>query len=593
MSNLFVDYTIIIFYMLAVVGIGILCTRKDESTKNYLLGDGKIPFFAVGLSMMMALFSSISIVQAPGEIFNNSMTYGCFNQFIVWLQIPIYLMFTAFYAKLGSFTPYEYLEYRYDSKVRLVVAISAFYAKVVYLGLVLYSTAKIFEGIYGWNAWFTILLVGVIGTIYTVMGGRKAVIWTDVMQFVVLSISLIVIVVYLIKGIRGGFSEAFVYAFKEGHGFPDFAKKEFYQFTPYVRLLFWLMFFGLLTSPFNVCSDQTTIQNLLCTGSNKERLKSLVVSAVTTNIMCLIIMFFGCGLFTYFAQNPDAEVLAKGGDVALFRFVFLKVPSPISGLFMAAMLAAIMSSLDSGINSMAAVWLKEFHVKFFNKNITSEGEIKVLRLATFIIGLFSILLALALCVSGKYLQQSMTEIGTIFWLLGAATVPAFLFGVLTNRANSAYVWGITFFAVGETIATNAWYILSRRAVQVWEQDPTVGLGWGGPIAAKYFIIPAVIALILVAPYLFNKSYRKVKKVIASALVGTIFVGLAFNMFVWWFFSNIEITDEPKARSFAFYIPTLILWAIVVFFCPKQPRENYQGLTLATMKEPILKKLKDN
>ena len=95
MSNLFVDYTIIIFYMLAVVGIGFLCTNKNESTKNYLLGDGKIPFFAVGLSMMMALFSSISIVQAPGEIFNNSMTYGCFNQIIVWLQIPIYLIFTS------------------------------------------------------------------------------------------------------------------------------------------------------------------------------------------------------------------------------------------------------------------------------------------------------------------------------------------------------------------------------------------------------------------------------------------------------------------------------------------------------------------
>ena len=591
MSNLFVDYTIIIFYMLAVVGIGFLCTNKNESTKNYLLGDGKIPFFAVGLSMMMALFSSISIVQAPGEIFNNSMTYGCFNQIIVWLQIPIYLIFTSFYAKLGSFTPYEYLEYRYDSKVRLVIAISGFYARVVYLGLVLYSTAKIFEGVYGWNAWFTILVVGVIGTFYTVLGGRKAVIWTDVMQFVVLSISLVIIVVYLAKGIKGGVSEAVTYAFQEGHGFPDFARKDFYKFTPYVRLLFWLMFFGMLTAPFNVCSDQTTIQNLLCTGSNKDRLKSLVVSAVTTNIMCLIIYFFGCGLFTYFAQNPDAEVLQKGGDIALFRFVWLNVPSPVSGFFMAAMLAAIMSSLDSGINSMAAVWLKEFHVKFVNKNITPEGEIKVLRLATFLIGVFSILLALALCVSGKFLQQSMTEIGTIFWLLGAATVPAFLFGILSKRANSAYVWGITFFALGETIATNAWYILSRRAVQLWEADPSVGLGWGGPIAAKYFIIPSVIALVFVLPYLICKSYRKNKLMITSALVGTIFVGLAFNMFVWYFFSNLEITDVPKSRSFAFYLPTLILWAIVVFFCPKQPRENYQGLTVSTMNEPILKKIK--
>ena len=170
-----------------MLGIGFFFAKGENSSEEYLLGGRRMPTLAIGLSCMVSLLSSVSIVMVPGEIFNNGLTLFIFQGTIgLALSIPCYLLFTRFYFLLGSFTPYEYLEYRYDRTVRSVVAISAFYTRTMYLGMVLYTTAKIFESCYGWPAWFSILLVGTVGVVYTVMGGMKAVVWTDVLQFLFL-----------------------------------------------------------------------------------------------------------------------------------------------------------------------------------------------------------------------------------------------------------------------------------------------------------------------------------------------------------------------------------------------------------------------
>lgn len=100
------DYSIIVAYMVFVVGIGFYFNNKKETTENYLLGGRNMPWLAIGLSCIMSLLSSISIVVVPGEIYNNGFTLYALNPILVtWLAIPFYLLFTRFYFKLGSFTP--------------------------------------------------------------------------------------------------------------------------------------------------------------------------------------------------------------------------------------------------------------------------------------------------------------------------------------------------------------------------------------------------------------------------------------------------------------------------------------------------------
>ena len=193
-----------------------------------------------------------------------------------------------------------------------------------------------------------------------------------------------------------------------------------------MRLLFFLLLWNAITSPLSsACSDQINIQRLLSTKDWKAGFKAQITGTVIGFFTMLIIYFIGFAIFTYYHQHPDPMLEKLGGDAAFFRFVSTKLPTPIPGIFMAAMLAAIMSTLDSGINSMATVWLKEFHSKFINKHMTNEQEVTVSRLATFWIGAFSIALGIGIQFSGKWLQQSVAEVGTIFYVLGAATVPAF------------------------------------------------------------------------------------------------------------------------------------------------------------------------
>ncbi len=606
------NITIIVLYLAATVLIGLRYSKQDESTEQYLMGGRRIPFIAVGISCMMSLFSSISLVRSTGEIINNGMTLGWISAPIQLLSIPAYLLFMRFYFKLGSCTPYEYLEYRYDSSIRLLVAICGFYSRVMYIGMVLYTTAKIFEGAYGWPAWFSILLVGVFGVIYTVMGGLQAVIWTDVMQFVVLTVGAIAIIIAFQFCIHGGLVEAVLCTFREGHGYSGFSDPNFYKITPYVRLLFWVQFYGMITSPLSsAASDQISIQRLLATKDWKEGFRSQCLSAALSLGVIASLMLIGCACFTYYFQNPDPIVAEKGGDIAFFHFISSKLPMPLPGLFMAALLAAIMSTLDSGMNSMATVWLKEFHVRYINKNMDEKQQVRVSKWATGIVGVFSILLGLALDFSGKWLSQTTAEVGTIFGIIGQATFPAFILGVLTARCSSKMIWGYTFFAAGEQYGWIVWYTLSRRAEMVCKKAMEAGeayqLGWAGPLALKHLLIPLIASAVLIVVALAIRSAKHVnvtfKKGVAQdsaakrwkwtyltvMALGLAVLGWATSMAIWFFYSNTGDTTIPRARSFAFSLPIAFFAFIIYVMCNKKlPREEYQGLTISTINEPILK-----
>lgn len=591
MQQSWIDYLVIVIYFAAVLAIGFYCARGEKSSVNYLLGGRKMPAVAVGLACMMALLSSISLVQVPGEIYNHGLTLFIISGTLgMLLNIPAFLLFIRFYFRLGSFTPYEYLEYRYDSSVRAIVAISAFYARTMYLAMVLYTTAKIFEASYNWSPLFSILLVGVIGMIYTVKGGAKAVVWTDVMQFFVLVGSFVALIFIVCSKIDGGPVEAVRRALADGHGVPQFSDPDFYTLSPYVRLLFILMIWNAFIAPLtNACSDQITIQRYLSTKNWKEGFKAKLIATGTGLLFTLMLWFTGLAIYTYYQQNPAGAPSAGEGDKAFFLFMANNLPTPMPGLFMAGMLAAIMSTLSAGMNSMATVWLKEFHVKFINKKLDDSGEVRVSKLATFWIGVFSILLALALEVSGKWLSQSVSEVGTLFGLLGAAILPAFLFAVLSSRANSKLIWGYTAFAFGEGMGWNIWYALSRTAQQAWEKDNSLPWGYAGKIDFSMVWIPALCALAVLIPYLFKKLRTKwIGKI--SGLFSLALFGYAEAILIWFIYSNTLITDAPQARSFYFFLPVSLIGAfIILLFSPRQPKEKYQGLTVWTINEPILEK----
>ena len=587
MQAAWLDYLVIAAYFAVVIGVGVHFSRDRKTAENYLLGGRNMPYFTIGVACIMSILSSISIVMVPGEIVNHGLTLTFFGLVGTILGIPCYLLFMRFYFKLGSFTPYEYLERRYDGTVRAVVAVSAFYARVMYLGMVLFTTSKILEASYRWPALFSILFIGAVSIVYTVMGGSKAVIWTDFFQFFVLVGGLVAVIAALCLNIDGGAAAAVAIPFADGHGLPQFGDPDFYGISPYVRLLFWLLLlYNVMSSMQSAASDQLTVQRLLSARNWKEGLKAQIVATVFGFFFSLILWFVGLALYTYFKQNPDPMVGERQGDAAFFRFVALHLPPPLSGLFMAGMFAAIMSTLSAGYNAMAAVWLKEFHQKFINRRLDDEGQVRVSRWATFGVGAFSMILAMGLALSAGWLGQTVAEVGVLFGVLGAVVLPAFLFAALSPRANARLIWCYTFYAFGETIAMNLWYALSRSARRAWEEDPTRAWGWADKLEARYALLPLAAGAVLAAAH-FLPAWRRRWPGKLSGLLGMLLLGAAEGMLLWYGFSHYYIDAEPLERSFNFGPPvSLALAFIILFFCPRQPRGKCQGLTLGTLGQPL-------
>jgi SSS family transporter len=584
-----IDYGAMILYLIAVIGIGLFFAKGENDSEQYLLGGRKMPWMAVGISVLMSLLSTYSLVMGPGETFNHGLSMWVLSIISPFLSLLFFKIFIQFYFKLKSFTPFEYLEYRYDAKVRLLISSIYLYTRILYLGMVLFATAKVFEGGAGWPAWVTIVVIGVVGVAYTVMGGMKAVVWTDVVQFLVLLIGLVATVVILCNSIDGGAVGAVKYAFAHGRGLDRFGEASFYKLNPYVRLSFWLLLLSYIMSPLGtVTSDQITIQRLLSTSSYKNAFRSQMTASFLLVPFKLILWFLGLSIFTYYAQNPDP--LVTSGDTALFTFISTRLPSPLPGLFMAAMLAASMSTLDSGINSLSTLWLKEFHEKYINKKIAPNVQVFISRWASAAVGALAICTALFLVLSAEWFKQSFVEVATIFWAFEVITLPAFLFAVFSKRASSRFVWMMAFFLWGMKFGLVAWYSITKRFAVTWHE--------GEPLGVSGAITP-LWCYILIGTMILGFICYMVRKSKWIGLFSLFFMGGAISIGLWTIFSNvIDTNNMPKVLSFQWvgfpiYVGFVIFGLIALRFFKSQPVEKYMGLTLETANERVLQTINED
>jgi SSS family transporter len=451
----FWDYVVMVVYLLAVVGIGWHFSKNENSTDDYLLGGRRIPWWAIAISMFATLMSALSFLGVPSEAFK----HGCrlwilmaFAPFAMWLSIRLFM---RFYYSLGSFTPYEYLEKRFSPGVRLACSILFLIQRGIYLALVLYASAVAFKSAMGWDPLFTIALVGVLGIIYTVLGGMKAVVWTDVLQFFVLFGGLTFVIVKLAMLTPGGFIGGLEYGFSNGRGFNFDAS--FVTFDPYERITLWLLLFSVIGSNmFTYCADQLNIQRLLSTKTYREAKRAAYTSWAVGLPVVTILYLIGILMYSFYTQAPEAAEYRKVvGDHALPTFIIKFLPSPIPGIIMSALLAAIMSTLDSGMNSLSAILVKDIYKRFINKEADEKKELSMARWFTVAVGVYMMLMAVFIhSLSGKA-SSTIIEAASIWSAIIMILVGIYLLGVTNERAGARMVITLLALAVPITIAS-AW-----------------------------------------------------------------------------------------------------------------------------------------
>jgi SSS family transporter len=464
-----IDYVIMVVFLVTICVMGGLFTTRrktaveqgDSEADQHLLGGGKIPWWASAISYVMALFSTVSLVATPGEAYNNGLRLYVLEWFAPITGLIFFFIFMRFYFNVKTFTPFAYLERRFDARVRLLISAIYLFTRISILAMILFSCARVFEGMAGWAIWKTAIVVGTVSIIYSTLGGLRAVVWTHVLQFIVMVLGIGSVVFLCSRSVQGGPAGVISYSFAHGRGF-NF-EEDFFSFSPYVRLTFWtLMMASIFGYMFYASSDQIAIQQLLCTSSYSAARRSFITSILIFVPLGALLWFLGLAVFTYFGQNP----LPGGnppGDLALFKFIVLRTPRPIPGLMASAALSAATSTIGAMIMSLSTVATKDFYVRFYKPEASDVDQVRFTRWMTVSLGVLGTIMAIIISASAQSLRETLVESNTIWGSIITVVPPVFFLGVISTRCNTNHVLGAVAFGLALILAMVIWYLRSRWA----------------------------------------------------------------------------------------------------------------------------------
>lgn len=422
------DYAVIVIYLVLIIVMGYYFSYYNKTTDDYFLGGRKMPFWAAGLSLMATQASAIGFMSVPAKAFATNWSYfaGAFTWVIV-VPIVIYA-FVPFYRRLNVVSAYEYLEKRFNNIIRKFIAgLYLLFQLIGRMGVIIYLPAIALSAVTGIDARVCIIVIGILATAYTALGGMHAVIWTDVLQAIVLFGGIIVCIIYILLSIDGGFGE-FIRIANESQKF-SLGSMDW----SYVAPVFWIVIIGNIFNRTGLLvSDQSSVQRYLTTRDEKETAKALWAS-VAANIPWAVLVFgLGTAIFVFYKVNPGLIDPSLSNDGIVPFFIAQNLPPGITGLLIAGIFAASMSSVDSSIHSSTTVLMRDFlqGTKALN---TEAKKLSLSRFLTLGLGLMSTITAVLMTFFEiTSIWDVILEFASLF--TGAMT-GMFILGIFSIRAN--------------------------------------------------------------------------------------------------------------------------------------------------------------
>lgn len=370
-----IDYVLFLLILLISLAIGIYhaCTGdKQRTTNEFFLGNRRLKTFPVALSMLVSFLSGIVVLGTPAEMYTHGtqLFMRTIGYCLACVLSAIFIV--PLFYRLGSISSFEYLEVRFKSKfVKLIGTISMLMGNIFYMGLVLYTPATAIHAVTGFNLQISIFSVALIVTLYTALGGLRAVVWTDAFQAFIMLAGLIII---LIKGVLlvGSFEEIWRIN-SEGH------RLIFFDFdpSPFKRLSFWSTVIGGTFSTLTIFGvGQTTVQRYSSLPTLSEARWSVLLNIPFLIIMNLLTSLIGLIIYAYYASidcDPikSKQIINQNQIVPFFVTTVLNFPG-LPGVFLAVLFSGALSSMSSSLNSAAAVTWQDLLRYFFT--FLSEGR---------------------------------------------------------------------------------------------------------------------------------------------------------------------------------------------------------------------------
>ena len=421
-----VNWLTLCIYIGCMILIGFYFSKRESSTDNYFKAGGRIPWWAAGISIYGTQLSAITFMAVPALVYATDWRLAV-GTIMILLIVPLIIKYyLPHFRGLNLTTAYEFLEQRFDLKVRMVGSLTFILLQLGRMGVVLYLPAIAISSVTGIDIILCIAIMGVFSTLYTVLGGIEAVIWTDVAQVVVLMGGAVACIIVAVANIPGGTAEII----ETGVAYNKFRILDFRW--DYTELVFWVAIIGFFfLNLISYTSDQVVIQRYLTVKDEKAAARSLWTNGIVT--IPGIFIFFGLGttLFVYYLTNPQ-EISSNTTDEILPYFVVTKLPVGVAGLVISGIFAASMSSLDSSMNSISTAYITDFHKKLW----PGESDTRYLRIAkivTILMGAFGTLTAIWIAVSdiGFIFDFFQEILGTI----GGSLAGVFVLAVFVKRTT--------------------------------------------------------------------------------------------------------------------------------------------------------------
>jgi SSS family solute:Na+ symporter len=432
-----VDLAVVCLYLVGVLAYGCWFMRRTRTPDQFMAAGRKIPGWAVGLSIFGTYVSSISFLALPGKAYGSN-----WNAFVFSLALPLTTWiavrwFVPFYRRSGEISAYAHLEHRFGPWARTYAALCYVLTQIARMGTIMYLLALALSPLIGWSMVTLILITSVLVIAYTLVGGMEAVIWTDVVQSVILIAGALACLAILCFNMPAGPAQIFEIAshhqkFSLGSTSLDVADPAFWA-----ESTFWVVLvYGVFMNLQNFGIDQSYVQRYQTARSDRDAARSVWSGALLYLPVSALFFFIGTALFAFYTARPELlpDAVRTGGkaDAVFPHFIVTQLPVGVTGLVLAAIFAAAQSTLASSINCSATLILRDGYQRYFRRGADERECLIVLKTASFGVGFLGTLAALAM----MHVRSALDAWWQLAGIFSGGMLGLFLLGIISRRARN-------------------------------------------------------------------------------------------------------------------------------------------------------------
>jgi len=428
----------LVVYLLTLVAMGFFFSRRENSTEDFFIGGHRVPWWAAGISIFGTQLSSISFMAVPAKVYMTDWLYYLTVFCIVAVQPIVVYFYLPFFRRLNVTTAYEYLEKRFNVIARLFGSLSFILFQCGRMTIVLFLPALALSAVTGINVYVCILIMGILATFYTVLGGIEAVIWTDVLQVCVL-IGGALLSLGIIIAKCGGFGQII----DIGMSANKFRMVDIgWDWT--LPVLWVLVIGNLFSNMMSYSADQAVIQRYLTTKDEKTAARAIWTNAFITIPVSTIWFLLGTALFVFYKMHPETLDPTLKNDQIFPLFIAQQLPNGVVGLVIAGLFAAAMSTVDSSLNSISTAITTDFYRRF-KPDGSEKHYLNLARILTVIFGIIATGMGLWMAANQEAIKSLWDMYMKILGLVMGGLTGLFALGIFTRKANGvgALVGAIT------------------------------------------------------------------------------------------------------------------------------------------------------